>query len=167
VTVPGKGGRPRKWRSDADRQRAFRARENGREEPPTLDQALDDGDELARVWEMVRDLGAQLNDANTTIKTLRLERNKAVRAMTNNDRRWGWIEAENTSLRNERDRRATERDALSVENTELRQRLARLTQTAARPPVEAPPASTPAPKARQLSRAERRQQERQQRRRQP
>jgi regulator of replication initiation timing len=167
VTVPGKGGRPRKWRSDADRQRAFRARSEGREEPPTLVQALDDGDELARVWEMIRDLGARLDTANETIKTLRRERNKAVRAMTNNDRRWGWIEAENTSLRTERDRRAAERDALSVENTELRQRLAQLTQANTRPVVEAPPAPTPAPKARQLSRAERRQQERQHRRRQP
>lgn len=30
VTVPGKGGRPRKWRSDADRVRAYRARQAGR-----------------------------------------------------------------------------------------------------------------------------------------
>jgi hypothetical protein len=49
VTVPGKGGRPRKWRSDTDRQRAWRARADGRAEPPTLDQALNDGDELAWV----------------------------------------------------------------------------------------------------------------------
>ena len=37
MTVPGKGGRPRKWRSDADRVRAFRARERGDDEPPTID----------------------------------------------------------------------------------------------------------------------------------
>jgi len=162
MTVPGKGGRPRKWRSDADRQRAFRARADGRDEPPTLDQALDDGDELARVWEMVRDLGTQLDDANTTIKQLRLERNKTIRAVTNSDRRWGWIEAENNGLRTQNDRVKAERDALSIENTELRQRLARLTQSTARPPAEAPPTSLPRP----LSRAQRRQQERQQRRRQ-
>lgn len=163
MTVPGKGGRPRKWRSDADRQRAFRARNNDRDEPPTLVQALDDGDELARVWAMVRELGQQLDDANATIKTLRRERNTAVRAVTNSDRRWGWIEAENSGLRTDNDRVRAERDELSIENTELRQRLARLAEAAARPPVQTPPAA----KARPLSRAERRQQERQQRRRQP
>jgi hypothetical protein len=42
MTVPGKGGRPRKWRSDADRVRAFRARHRGEEEPATFDEALVD-----------------------------------------------------------------------------------------------------------------------------
>jgi regulator of replication initiation timing len=87
--------------------------------------------------------------SNETIKTLRRERNTAVRALANSDRRWGWIETENRGLRTERDRRTTERDALSVENTELRQRLSQRTQTNTRPTVETPPAPTPAPKARQ------------------
>jgi hypothetical protein len=56
MTVPGRGGRPRRWRSDADRQRAFRARRDGRPEPPTLAQALDDGDELALALERIREL---------------------------------------------------------------------------------------------------------------
>lgn len=73
MTVPGKGGRPRKWRSDADRQRAVRARANGGEGPPTLLQALDDGDELARAWEMIRDLGEQLQAAKERADRLQAE----------------------------------------------------------------------------------------------
>ena len=161
MTVPGKGGRPRKWRSDADRVPAYRARQTGTDEPPTLVEALDDGDELARVWAMVRDLGEQLDTANATIKGLRRERDQAHRELEREQRRWGWIEASNTELVTERDRLETERDTLASENHELRERLAKLTQAAAHPVVETPPASP----QRQLSRAERRQQERQQRRR--
>src|SRR5690242_7503544 len=40
MTVPGKGGRPRKWLSDADRMRAYRARRRGESEPDTLEAAL-------------------------------------------------------------------------------------------------------------------------------
>lgn len=161
MTVPGKGGRPRKWRSDADRVRAYRARQAGLDEPPVLTQALDDGDELARVWAMVRQLGEQLDTANTTIKGLRRERDQTRRELEREQRRWGWIEASNTELAAERDRLETERDTLADDNAELRVRLAKLTQPAARPVVESPPSSP----QRQPSRAERRQQERQQRRR--
>ena len=161
MTVPGKGGRPRKWRSDADRVRAYRARQTGLDEPPVLAQALDDGDELARVWAMVRDLGQQLDTANATIKGLRRERDQARRELEREQRRWGWIETSNTELAAERDRLETERDTLASENHELRARLARHTQADAHPAVETPPAAP----QRQPSRAERRQQERQQRRR--
>jgi hypothetical protein len=60
MTVPGKGGRPRKWRSDADRVRAFRARQRGEEEPTTFEEALVDGDDLARAVEHARQLQADL-----------------------------------------------------------------------------------------------------------
>jgi hypothetical protein len=60
MTVPGKGGRPRKWRSDADRVRAFHARQRGEEEPATLEEALVDGDDLARAIEHSRQLQADL-----------------------------------------------------------------------------------------------------------
>jgi chromosome segregation ATPase len=63
MTVPGKGGRPRKWRSDADRVRAFRARERGEQEPPTLETALVDDDELALAVVRARRLQAELVDA--------------------------------------------------------------------------------------------------------
>jgi len=60
VTVSGKGGRPRKWRSDADRVRAYRARQRGEDEPRTFEAALDDGDDLARAVEHARQLQAEL-----------------------------------------------------------------------------------------------------------
>jgi hypothetical protein len=60
MTVPGKGGRPRKWRSDADRVRAFRARHRGEEEPATFEEALLDGDDLARAVKHARQLQADL-----------------------------------------------------------------------------------------------------------
>lgn len=47
VTVAGKGGRPKKWKSDADRVRAYRARQRGEAEPATLEQAVEPGDEFA------------------------------------------------------------------------------------------------------------------------
>ncbi len=81
MTVPGKGGRPRKWRSDADRVRAYRARQTGIDEPPVLAQALDDGDESARVWATVHDLGEQLATANTTIKQVRRESDQTRREL--------------------------------------------------------------------------------------
>ena len=161
MTVPGKGGRPRKWRSDADRVRAYRARQAGVDEPPVLAQALDDGDELARVWAMVRDLGEQLATANATIKQLRHERDQTRRELEREQHRWGWIESRNTELTVERDRLETERDALAVELVEIRERLTRLQRAAAAPVVEARPvAAQPT-----LSRAQRRQLERDQQRR--
>ena len=162
MTVPGKGGRPRKWRSDADRVRAYRARQAGVDEPPVLAQALDDGDELAQVWATVRDLGEQLATANATIKQLRRERDQTRRELEREQHRWGWIESRNTELTVERDRIETERDALAVELVEIRERLTRLQRAAAAAPVvEARPVAAPPT----LSRAQRRQLERDQQRR--
>ena len=70
MTVPGKGGRPRKWRSDADRVRAFRARERGEQEPPTLETALVDGDELALAVDRARRLQEELVDAIASLSEL-------------------------------------------------------------------------------------------------
>lgn len=153
MTVPGKGGRPRKWRSDADRVRAYRARQAGLDEPPVLAKALDDGDELARVWAMVRDLGEQLDTANTTLKQVRRERDQTRRELEREQRRWVWIESRNIELTAERDRLLGELD-------ELRDR-PRVIATP-RPTTTAPP---PAPQQPTLSRAERRRLEREQQRR--
>jgi chromosome segregation ATPase len=78
MTVPGKGGRPRKWRSDADRVRAFRARQRGEEEPATFEKALVDGDDLARAVEHARQLQADLvaaiaalSESNAVLQTER------------------------------------------------------------------------------------------------
>lgn len=154
MTVPGKGGRPRKWRSDADRVRAYRARQAGLDEPPVLAQALDDGDELARVWAMVRQLGEQLDTANATLKQVRRERDQTRRELEREQHRWGWIESHNTELTAERDRLLSELD-------ELRDR-PRLIET----PRPATTTATPPPAPQPLmSRAERRRIEREQQRR--
>lgn len=153
MTVPGKGGRPRKWRSDADRVRAYRARQAGVDEPPVLAQALDDGDELAQVWAMVRDLGEQLDTANTTIKQVRRERDQTRRELEREQHRWGWIESHNTELTAERDRLLGELD-------ELRDR-PRVIETP-RPAATATPPTAQQPL---MSRAERRRLEREQQRR--
>jgi chromosome segregation ATPase len=118
-----------------------------------LTQALDDGDELARVWAMVRQLGEQLDTANTTLKQVRHERDQTRRELEREQHRWGWIESHNTQLTAERDRLLSELD-------ELRDR-PRVTATP-RPAATTtpPPATQPA-----LSRAERRRLEREQQRR--
>lgn len=161
MTVPGKGGRPRKWRSDTDRQRAYRARNAGVDEPPTLDQALDDGDELAALWARFRDQATQLAAADETAKQLRRERDQARRELAAEQQRWGWIESRNTELQTERDRLADELNTAIAEQINLRERLTRPQRAAATPPVEArPTVAQPA-----LSRAERRRIEREQQRR--
>lgn len=154
MTVPGKGGRPRKWRSDADRQRAWRNRTNGVDEPPTLVEALDDGDELARAWEQIRDLGQQLEAAKQKTKALQAEINRTRRQHAVEDRRWGWLTTENQHLHADNERLRAERDHA----------LARLHDLEHQPP--APPAETPPTAATPgLSRAERRRLEREQQRR--
>ena len=71
MTIPGKGGRPRKWRSDADRSRAYRARQRGEEEPTTIDQALDDGDELAEARREIERLSLALREGRIERSALR------------------------------------------------------------------------------------------------
>lgn len=156
--MPGKGGRPRKWRSDADRQRAWRARQTGTEQPPTLVQALDDGDELAKAWEMVRDLGEQLEAAKEKAHRLQVELNRERRDRATEDRRWGWINTMNDQLTNDNHRLRLERgEALDT----ARDLEIQLQQVLRRPAAPAePPTTGPA-----LSRADRRRLEREQRRR--
>ena len=56
MTVAGKGGRPRKWRSDTDRGRAYRARQRGDLEPAALSQIVDETDRLATAWRHIEEL---------------------------------------------------------------------------------------------------------------
>ena len=70
MTVPGKGGRPRKWLSNADRMRAYRARRRGEAEPETLDAALDAGDELAEALGRERRLLQQLTEAGFEVTVI-------------------------------------------------------------------------------------------------
>jgi chromosome segregation ATPase len=71
VTIPGKGGRPRKWRSDADRTRAYRARQRGEAEPLPLEQALADGDDLARLRQEIQRLALALRESRRDQRVLR------------------------------------------------------------------------------------------------
>ena len=162
MTVPGKGGRPRKWRSDADRARAYRARQVGGEEPPVLARALDDGDELFRVWALVRDLGAQLDAAKGLMAQASRERDRAHSELAAERRRWGWIEAQIAELAAERDRFEVERDTLAQQLVAIRHRVALLEQQLAR---QVAPADAAARVPGGLSRAQRRQLEREQARR--
>jgi chromosome segregation ATPase len=73
VTIPGKGGRPRKWRSDADRSRAYRARRRGEVEPTTVEHALVDGDDLARARQEIERLAMTLANREAELRALRAE----------------------------------------------------------------------------------------------
>ena len=157
VTVPGKGGRPRKWRSDADRVRAYRARQAGRGEPPELAEALANGDELARAMEQVRALKAELVAAADTEQALRQEVRSLRRELASSTKRFGWLERASDAQRTAREAER-ERDSLALEVAELRAR-ARVAVSGTRP------VAAPSPAAPTLSRAERRRQEREQQRR--
>lgn len=82
MTVPGRGGRPRKWRSDADRVRAWRARQIGRPEPPQLADLDPNEDELARRIEEVRQLHEQLRTLRQENRDLTAELNRTRRRIT-------------------------------------------------------------------------------------
>ena len=139
MTVPGKGGRPRKWRSDADRVRAFRARHRGEEEPATFEEALVDGDDLARAVEHARQFQADLvvaveslSESNAALRTER-------RRHQSTQRRLDRIKAELHGLRTAGARREEELELLRegfaelrAENAALRARIAQ-TAPAAQP----------------------------------
>jgi chromosome segregation ATPase len=120
VTVPGKGGRPRKWRSDADRVRAYRARQRGEEEPATFEKALDEGDELALAVERSRILQAELATAVEALGDLQgelaAERRRTLTAQRRRDRTL----VELDTLHAAAARQASEIDALRAEVADLR-----------------------------------------------
>jgi len=139
MTVPGKGGRPRKWRSDADRVRAFRARQRGEEEPTTFEEALVDRDDLARAIEHSRQLHADLVAAIASLSesnaALQAERRRHQSTLRRLDR----VRAELDGQRTTDTRREEELELLregfaelKAENAALRTRIA-LTAPAAQP----------------------------------
>ena len=158
VTVPGRGGRPRKWRSDADRVRAYRAPQAGRDEPPELAEALANGDELARAMEDIRVLKAELVAAGQTQQALRQEVRSLRRELAARNQRFGWLESASEAQRAAKEAAERERDALARELTDSQAR-ARVAVSGTRP-IATPFPAVPAP-----SRAERRRQEREQQRR--
>jgi len=123
MTVPGKGGRPRKWRSDADRVRAYRARQQGVAEPSVLSVALDDGDDLALAWDTIRQLQTQLAGETEVLQRLQKELRVARRQLDQQQERFGWIEKARTRLQGERDALVAERGELRAELSTLRRRM--------------------------------------------
>jgi hypothetical protein len=148
MTVPGKGGRPRKWRSDADRVRAFRARNRGEEEPATFEEALVDGDELARAVERSRQLQADLAAAMASLSESDSELQTERRRHQSTLRRLDRVRAELDGLRSTNARRDEELELLREGFTELRVENAALRARIA--------LTAPAPQAQGLNRAERR-----------
>ncbi len=150
MTVPGKGGRPRKWRSDADRVRAFRARERGDDEPPTIEVALESGDEAAVAWDQVRQLGDTIDALKAELKTTKAALRRAEKELEREQVRANWISEGNDRLR-------AELDAVERDRADLQERLDGLLRTI----------TTPAPNVRPVpgpNRAQRRQEERRRRR---
>jgi hypothetical protein len=99
MTIPGKGGRPRKWRSDADRVRAFRARQRGAPEPSVLLTVVDESDELAAAWDGVRELGEKLDRQRVVERSLRRELATARRELEAQQTRFQWLNDSNEALR--------------------------------------------------------------------
>lgn len=137
MTVPGKGGRPRKWRSDADRVRAHRARQRGEVEPATLEQALDEGDDLARAVDQGRQLQADLADAIESLAeadaALRSERRRHEATQRKLDRARADLDALRATLERRAEELRAAHDELfefKAENSQLRAQLALAAQRA-------------------------------------
>ena len=149
MTVAGKGGRPRKWRSDADRVRAYRARQRGDDEPPTVEIALVAGDDIAVAWDRVRQLGETTKQQRAALTTLTTELSRAKGAIEQERTRFSWIEGDNDRLREELERMTRDRDELQDQLDELRLSVQEI------PDPPAPPPVSPVPNRAQRRRAER------------
>lgn len=148
MTIPGKGGRPRKWRSDADRSRAYRARRRGDQEPSAIEQALDDGDELARARREIERLSLALREG-------RIER-RALRAiMERRERDIVLLEEQLQTVKRALERVRLERMELQRRCNEFRARLHDASQ-GARPAPTSALRTLPRPVRRQLEREQRR-----------
>lgn len=148
MTIPGKGGRPRKWRSDADRSRAYRARQRGGDEPARIEQAHDDGDELARARMEIERLSRELRERRLDLHVLRAIVARRDREVALLDERVTTVTSTNSHL-------LTERSELQRERDELRATLNRVAQGGTARPGPALPA-VPRHVRRQLEREERR-----------
>ena len=95
--------------------RAFRARQRGAEEPPTVDEALDGGDDAALAWNHVRELECALEDLRRETKLSKASAREARKALDHERVRFGWINEENIRLRSEIEALRAERDALEEE----------------------------------------------------
>ena len=136
MTVPGKGGRPRKWRSDADRVRAFRARARGEDEPPTIELALQYGDDAAAAWNQVRELGITIDALTAELKQTQATLRRAENELEREQARSSWLSEANDRLR-------IELDTAERERADLQAQLAELAQTTSTPAPNPRPAAGP------------------------
>ena len=152
MTVPGKGGRPRKWASDADRVRAFRARGRGADEPATVTELLAIGDESAAAWAQARELAETVSGQRVTIRSLERELRATRQDLAKQQARFGWLNGENERLRG----------IVEAQSDDV---VDRADREAARPSAAAHPASvTESGESQHLNRAQRRQAEKRSRR---
>jgi chromosome segregation ATPase len=112
VTIPGKGGRPRKWRSNADRSRAYRARQRGEAEPAMVEHAVVDGDDLARARHEIERLAMTLANREAELRALRAEVERHRRANGALAQQLAFARRALDDLVDERARLLTERDEL-------------------------------------------------------
>jgi chromosome segregation ATPase len=112
MTIPGKGGRPRKWLSDADRVRAHRARKRGDVEPPTFEEMSAGDDELARVLRRQSELEVELADARQDVRWLEHE-------LAETEAKAAQLDSELRALR-------TDRAELLIQVAELNERVRQL-----------------------------------------
>ena len=112
MTIPGKGGRPRKWRSDADRSRAYRARQRGEAEPATVEHAVADGDELAFARHEIERLAMTLANREAELRALRAEVERHRRANDGLTQQLAFARRALDDLVAERGRLLAERDEL-------------------------------------------------------
>ena len=112
MTIPGKGGRPRKWRSDADRSRAYRARQRGEAEPVTVEHALVDGDELAFARHEIERLAMTLTNREVEMRALRAEVERHRRTNDGLTQQLAFARRAPDDLADERVRLLAERDKL-------------------------------------------------------
>ena len=112
VTVAGKGGRPKKWKSDADRVRAYRARQRGEPEPPKLDQAVEQDDDVARLISRIEELERKVSGDRRVASALRSRVQQLDRENEELRRRIGQRDHELEALRELNARLSTQRDQL-------------------------------------------------------
>ena len=115
-----------------------------------LSVALDNGDDLARAWDTIRQLQTQLAEENEVRQRLQKELNAVRRQLDLQQERFGWIEKARAVLQGERDVLVAERGDLRAELSTLRHRMDAADKSPAA--VTLAPSAT---NAQPLSRAER------------
>jgi uncharacterized coiled-coil protein SlyX len=89
--------------------RAFRARQRGEDEPPTIEEVIDDGGEVAARWTQLEELHRTVAEQNKTISSLESEIAMLEQRLEDERERYARIDEENERLRSELRRRPKRR----------------------------------------------------------